>query len=133
MAVIEWLSRGIRTYVELLEGVDHPSSETISRVLDLMCEHYERYPEATICLAMLATELSGSNHPAEQTIKSVYEIFVRAMASALAKHSNVTNSRAAAISFVGAVQGIAIQGLMREKETNIRTLAKGFYSMLQSW
>lgn len=132
-AVIEWLSKGIKAYAEQLNKVTHPSSKTISDIINLMCSHFNRYPEATICLATLATEFSGSHHPAEKIIKDVYEIFVEAMARVLQFHPRVSNPRAAAIAFVGAVQGIAVQGLMREDEVDINTLAQGFESMLSLW
>lgn len=132
-AVVEWLSRGIHAYSEHLKKETKPSFATISDMLRLMCSHYEKYPEATICLAMLATEFSGSHHPMEEQIRSVYEVFVRALTPILATNPKVKNPRAAAVAFIGAVQGIAIQAIMREKEFNIRTLADGFESMLEAW
>ncbi|SFM41991.1 TetR/AcrR family transcriptional regulator [Thermodesulforhabdus norvegica] len=132
-AVIEWLSKGIKAYADQLNRVKHPSSKTISDIIDLMCSHFNRYPEATICFATLATEFSGSHHPAEKVIKEVYEIFVEAMSRVLEHHPRVSNPRAASIAFIGAVQGIAVQGLMREDETDINTLAHGFLSMLSLW
>lgn len=132
-SVIVWLSRGIAAYAEELNRVEHPSSKTISDILGLMCSHYNRYPEATICLATLATEFSGSHHPMEKIIRDIYEIFVDSMARVISAHPAVTDPRAAAIAFVGAVQGIAIQGLMRENEVDIITLVKGFESLLHTW
>ncbi len=131
--VIKWLSKGIYSYADFLNSVKFPSSQTIDDVLELMCNHYKKYPEATICLATLATEFSGSHHPVENTIKAIYEVFVAAMTKALSKHPDVSNPRAAAIAFVGAVQGIAVQGLMREDETDITILAEGFRSLLKTW
>ncbi len=132
-AVIEWLARGIRAYGEHLAKVEHPSSRTISATLSLMCSHYEKYPEATICLAILATEFSGSHHGVEERIRAVYELFVEALVPILSAHPQVKNPRATAIAFMGAVQGIAIQAIMREREVDIRTLAEGFESLLQAW
>ncbi len=131
--VVNWLSRGIHSYANFLREVDSPSFKTIENMISIMCDHFNRYPEATICLATLATEFSGSHHPIERVIKSVYEVFVDAMAKTLSLHPNVHNPRAAAIAFVGAVQGIAIQGLMRENEMDIDTLASGFKSLLREW
>jgi AcrR family transcriptional regulator len=132
-AVIDWLSKGIHAYSEHLKKEPNPSFSTISDMLSLMCSHYERYPEATICLAMLATEFSGSHHPVEERIRSVYEVFIQALTPILATNPRIRNPRAAAIAFIGSVQGIAIQAIMREKEVDIRTLAEGFKSMLQAW
>ncbi|MGC8720928.1 MAG: TetR/AcrR family transcriptional regulator, partial [Thermodesulforhabdaceae bacterium] len=111
-AVIDWLSKGIYAYSEHLKKEAQPSFNTISNMLHLMCNHYEKYPEATICLAMLATEFSGSHHPMEERIRSVYEVFVQALTPVLATNPRIKNPRAAAIAFIGSVQGIAIQAIM---------------------
>ncbi len=131
--VINWLSKGIIAYAEYLKKIDHPSSKTISEMIGIMCSHFERYPEATICLAILATEFSGTHNSIEDKIRSVYEVFIQALAPILAHHPNVKNPRASAVAFIGAVQGIAIQAIMREREVDIRTLAQGFESLLQVW
>lgn len=132
-AVVEWLARGLREYSDLVERSTSGSSDLIREILLVMTQHYRRNPEATICLAALATEFAGSNHPVEQRLKEVYEVFVEPFARSLRSHPRIQDPRAAAIAFVGAVQGIAIQGLLRETEYTIDDLAGAYLSMQVDW
>ena len=132
-AVVDWLARGLKAYYELAQQAQSGSYELMADVLLIMRDHYKRNPEATICLAALATEFAGSNHPMEERLKEVYEIFVDGFARSLSNHPHVKDPRAAAIAILGSVQGIAIQGLLREKEYNIDDLADAYLSMLAKW
>jgi len=130
-AVVERLSRGLEAYRALLGGP--ASGDTIRRVLERMVEHFKRQPEATICLAALATEFAGSGDPVLERILHIYDHFLLPFEAVLACHPRVADPRAAAVSFIGAVQGIAIQGLLREGSPSIDELAAGFLSMLGEW
>ncbi len=132
-AVISRLERGIHIYSNYLRSVEKGSLAVVQEVIDIMCRHFKRQPEATICLAALATEFAGSNHPVEKQLKDIYESFVKAFANILRDHPRITNPRATAIAFVGLVQGIAIQGLLREDEETIDELAHAFTEMLAPW
>jgi AcrR family transcriptional regulator len=132
-AVVDWLARGLKAYSDLTERAEKGSLQVVDDLLRVMVEHYKRNPEATICLAALATEFAGSNHPIEKRLKDVYEVFVDSFARSLRDHPNVKDSRAAAIAFVGSVQGIAIQGLLRENDRTIDQLAEAFLSMMSRW
>lgn len=131
--VVNWLARGIRIYSNLIENAQEGSLQLVEEIIRVMCEHYHRNPEATICLAALATEFAGSNHPMEERLKQVYDLFVEAFAKRLQSHPRISDPRAAAIAFLGSVQGIAIQGLLRESEYTIDQLAHGLVSMLAEW
>ena len=103
----------------------------VDRVLNIMVEHYEAQPEATICLAALATEFAGSDHPVLDEIRNAYEAFVAPFEKVLSTHPTVKNPRGASIAFIGSVQGIAIQGLLREGgEYALRDLAKSFLNLI---
>lgn len=132
-AVVEWLARGIRVYSDLAERAEPGSLAMVKEIIIIMCNHFRRNPEATICLATLATEFAGSNHPMEERLKEVYEVFVDAFSRVLENHPHVRDRRAAAIAFVGSVQGIAVQGLLREGEQSIDQLAGAFITMLTQW
>ncbi len=132
-AVVDWLARGISIYSDHLNQAEEGSLALAEGVVDIMCEHFRRQPEATICLAALATEFAGSNHPMEKHLKVVYEDFVDAFSRILQNHPRVTDSRAAAMALIGAVQGIAVQGLLQGPERSIDELAEGFVSMLAEW
>ena len=132
-AVIDWLERGFHIYSEITDHAEHGSIGVVEEVLRVMCSHFRRNPEATICLAALATEFAGGGHPLETRLKEIYEVFVKSFANCLRNHPRVSDPRAAAVAFFGAVQGIAVQGLLREGEKTIDELAEGFLSMMKEW
>ena len=132
-AVVDWLARGMKVYSDFAEQLESGSSQAVEKILVIMCDHFKRNPEATICLAALATEFAGSNQPMEMRLKETYEVFVNAFARLLANHPKVRDPRATAIAFVGSVQGIAIQGLLREGEETIDQLAEGLLGMMMDW
>lgn len=132
-AVVDWLARGISIYSDHLNRAERSSLAVAEGVMDIMCEHFRRQPEATICLAALATEFAGSKHPMEKRLKKVYEDFVEAFSRILQSHPKITDSTAAATALIGAVQGIAVQGLLQAPERSIDELAKGFIGLLAEW
>jgi AcrR family transcriptional regulator len=132
-AVVKGLGRGIKLYSDYLSQIGPGSLEVVEGVVGIMCEHFRRQPEATICLAALATEFAGSNHPMETTLKEIYGDFVVAFARVLENHPKVSDPLAASMAFVGAVQGIAIQGLLREQDYSIDQLAQAFLTMFAKW
>lgn len=134
-AVVDRLSRGLEAYKACLTHPEPGFGPTIRRLVDLMVHHFHREPEATICLATLATEFAGSDDPIVGRIKRAYDGFADAFEAALRGNPSVENPRAAGIAFIGAVQGIAVQGLLRESETEARIdhLADAFLGMLVRW
>jgi len=132
-AVVDWLARGIDIYSHHLNQAEKGSLAVAEGIVDIMCEHFRRQPEATICLAALATEFAGSKHPMEKRLKEVYEDFIMAFSRILQNHPNVQDSRTAATALIGAVQGIAIQGILQTPERSIDDLAKGFMGLLAEW
>ncbi len=132
-AVVEWLARGMKVYSDFAEQAESGSTQAVQQILVIMCDHFKRNPEATICLAALATEFAGSNLSMESRLKETYEVFVNAFSRLLRNHPQVHNPRAAAIAFVGAVQGVAIQGLLREREESIDGLAEGLFELMTDW
>lgn len=131
-SVIEWLARGMRGYAEYLNQAES-SSDAVQGIISLMISHFERQPEATICLATLATEFAGTEHIAKNRLIEIYEDFVNAFQRCVKNHPYVGNSNAAAIAFIGAVQGIAVQGLLRQDQIHIKDLAENFFDMLCRW
>lgn len=132
-AVVEWLARGIKVYSDATDSAEKPSIQVVHDVIHIMCDHFRRNPEATICLAALATEFAGSDHPMENRLKEIYAVFVDSFARVLSACPWVSNPRGAAIAFVGSVQGIAIQGLLREGDNTIDELAEAFMTMMAPW
>jgi len=132
-AVVDWLARGIDIYSDHLNRAEEGSLAVAQGVVDIMCEHFRRQPEATICLAALATEFAGSRQPMEKRLREVYQDFIEAFSRVLQNHPKVTDSRAAATALIGAVQGIAVQGLLQAPERSIDELANGFMGLLSDW
>lgn len=132
-AVVDWVKRGIQDYADIANSAQHGSIAVVEEVVRNMCNHFRRSPEATICLAALATEFAGSNHPMETRLKGIYDVFVESFARILQNNDGITNPRAAAITFLSAAQGIAVQALLREGEVTVDELAEGFVSMLKRW
>jgi AcrR family transcriptional regulator len=132
-AVVDWLARGIEIYSEHLNQAEKGSLAVAQGVVDIMCEHFRRQPEATICLAALATEFAGSKHPMENRLKVVYQDFVEPFSRILQNHPKVTDPRGAATALIGAVQGIAVQSLLQAPERSIDDLAEGFMALLAEW
>jgi AcrR family transcriptional regulator len=131
--VVDWVERGMHVYSDIADHAEQGSLAMVEEVLRVMCSHFSRNPEATICLAALATEFAGAGHPMETRLKRSYQIFVDSLAQKLRDNKSVTNPEAAAIAFIGAVQGIAVQGLLRDGERTIDELAAGFLSLMKSW
>lgn len=127
-AVVDGLAHGIESYRAVLDG--KRSSDAVRRMVELMIRHFEKQPEATICLAALATEFAGSGDPILHKIRRIYDLFVDSFAEILSTHPAVRNPRAAAIAFMGSVQGIGIQGLLREGNPSLGELALAFFEML---
>ncbi len=133
-AVVDGLGRGMESYRALLDG--GRSAETVRSVVELMIRHFERQPEATICLAALSTEFAGTDARIVKKIRRVYDLFLESFTGILSTHPSVKNPRAAAIAFMGAVQGIAIQGLLRQGRPPLGDMARAFFGMLdmpQRW
>lgn len=132
-AVIDSVKRGLLEYAEIANRAGSGSFVVVEETVQTMCGHFKRRPEATICLAVLATEFAGDDHSMETKLKQVYDIFVTSFARILENNESVTDPRAAAIAFFAAAQGIAVQGLLRKGELTIDELAEGFMSLLKRW
>lgn len=128
-AVVDGRARGIESYQALLKNRGR-SLETVRQVVNLMVEHFNKNPEATTCLAALTTEFAGTDDPSLEKIRQACDIFVDTFETILSGHPAINDPRAAAIAFFGAVQGIAIQGLLRERKMAIHKMADAFLSMI---
>lgn len=128
-AVVQRLARGFDEY---RAAIDPDSVQaTLERVIAAMVDHYEAQPEATLCLAVLATEFGGSGHPILKSIRAAYDGFVEPFQELLARCPGVEDPRAVAIAYIGAMQGIGTQGMLREGNPSLRELAFAFRTILQ--
>ena len=86
------MARGISIYSEYLKQAEKGSLAVAEGVVEIMCEHFHRQAEGTICLAALATEFAGSRHPMENRLKEVYEDFIEAGAEVIGISSDSAES-----------------------------------------
>lgn len=128
-AVVDRLARGFDDYRTAIN--ESVNGQTLENVMEEMVRHYRKNPEATICLAALATEFAASDHPILEEIRLAYDRFVNPLAEAFEKDSTCDDPRSAAIAFIGAVQGIATQGLLREEQPPLEDLARAFLKMVR--
>lgn len=126
-AVVDRLAKGFRVYSDALKGPG--GDDPFATVLEVMTVHFRKQPEATVCLAVLATEFAGSDAPILEKIRKVYDSFVDPFTLVLKDRKDVNDPRSAAIAFIGAVQGIAIQGLLRRDDPPMEELALAFNKM----
>ncbi|PLX42600.1 MAG: hypothetical protein C0609_09415 [Deltaproteobacteria bacterium] len=129
-AVVSRLARGFDEYSASIKSDD--ATDPVGIVVKQMVSHYRKNPEDTICLAALASEFASSGHPILEDIRNAYDRFARPLAEVLAKCGVYKDPRSTAIAFIGAVQGIAIQGLLREEDPSLEKLAEAFLDMMKS-
>jgi len=129
-AVVERLARGFDEYTDSIQSEE--SDDPIKSVVKQMVNHYRKNPEDTICLAALASEFASSGHPILERIRSAYDRFTMPLAEELAKSGFYKDPSSTAVAFIGAVQGIAIQGLLREEDPSLEKLADAFLDMMKS-
>lgn len=127
-AVVRRLSRGFDIYRDAM-GFNDPN-DAVESVLASMVKHYKKEPEATLCLAVLATEFAGSGHPILDEIRRAYDSFVTPFTEILRSNPEIKNPEAASIAFIGAVQGLGIQALLRDNSQTIEEISKAFIKML---
>lgn len=129
-AVVKRLAKGFEDYRQAYETPGE--KDALARVMEEMVIHYKSQPEATVCLAALATEFAGSGHPIIDNIKEAYDAFVEPFAKALSSNPGVKDPQSAAIAYIGAVQGIGIQGMLRGGEPTLEEIALGFNNLLDT-
>lgn len=128
-AVVDRLERGMADYRDHMQAP--VTGKTLRIMVRLMVEHYTAQPEATVCLAALATEFAGSGHPILDRIRRAYDTFVDPFARLLSTHPGIQAPREVAVAFIGAVQGVAIQGMLREGDPPLEALADSLIGLMQ--
>jgi hypothetical protein len=79
-----------------------------------MCNFFVEQPESAICTAALATEFAGSNDPILVNIREAYANYIDPFEKFLSTNPAITDPRASAIAFLGAMEGIGVQALLYE-------------------
>jgi len=128
-AVVDRLGRGFESYRPILSG-EGELGVVVRRVAARMLDFFREQPEATVCLASLATEFAGTNDPILEKIRIAYDRFVDPFAARLSSEPKVRDPRASAIAFIAALEGLAVQSLLREGEPPPDALAGGLMNIL---
>ncbi len=128
-AVVDRLGRGFESYRPILSE-DGELGVIVRRVAARMLDFYREQPEATVCLAALATEFAGTNDPILGKIRIAYDRFVDSFAARLSLEPKIRDPRASAIAFIAALDGLAVQSLLREGDPPPDALAGGLLNIL---
>ena len=126
--VVEQLNKNLDQYIEFL-GQEHTDYNAMLRgVVDIFVQRYHSDPDSIIALTSLSAEFSGIREPVIINIQSAYDRFVDAFEHALNQFSANPANRAAGICFIAALQGVAIQALLRGN-VKIEELVNGFIAL----
>ncbi len=128
--VVAELNQSFDRYITYL-GTEHTDYKTmINGMMDIFMDRFHYHPDTIIALASLAAEFSGIRGPIIVKIQAAYDKFVDAFEEALDRMSKNKTNRAAAVCFIAALQGVALQALVRDEEMDIDDLVKGFISLV---
>ncbi|MFO7750557.1 MAG: TetR/AcrR family transcriptional regulator [Desulfobacteraceae bacterium] len=114
-AYVTFLARNHESYEAMLKGL-----------VAMFVEQFKENPDAIIGLTSLSAELSETGMPVVTNIQAAYDRFVDAFEQAIAPLPGTQHKRAAAISFISGIQGLAIQALLRKGEIGFDELIQGF-------
>ena len=127
--VVEQLNENLEQYIEFLSHEHKDYHEMVMGLVDIFLERFHSEPDSIICLTSLAAEFSGIREPIIVNIQQAYDRFVNAFEKAMNRFSDNTANRAAGLCFIAALQGIAIQALLRDGQMDIEEMVRGFIAL----
>jgi AcrR family transcriptional regulator len=128
--VVTELDHSFEQYTRFL-GNPHADYDTmIHGIMDIFMDRFYNQPDTIIALASLAAEFSGIRGPVIIKVQAAYDRFVDAFEAALDRICAKPTNRAAAICFISALQGLALQALVRDGEIEVDDLVRGFLSLV---
>ncbi|MEK6697146.1 MAG: TetR/AcrR family transcriptional regulator [Candidatus Deferrimicrobiota bacterium] len=128
-AVVDRMGRGFGSYRTLLQDGGE-LEDIVRRVAARMLRFFAEQPEATVCLVSLATEFAGTDDPVLEKICTAYDGFIDPFAAVLSGHPKVREPRRSAIAFLAAVEGVAVQTLLRGGAVPAPELVEGLLDIL---
>jgi hypothetical protein len=128
--VVAELDRSFEQYTAYLEKPHTDYNTLIHGIMDIFMDRFYNQPDTIIALASLAAEFSGIRGPVIIQVQAAYDRFVNAFEAALNRLCPRPTNRAAAICFISALQGLALQALVRDGEIEVDDLVKGFLSLV---
>ncbi|MBF0201646.1 MAG: TetR/AcrR family transcriptional regulator [Desulfamplus sp.] len=127
--VVEELSSNLERYIEFLDGPHQDFRAMVAGLTEIFVHRYRHDPDSIIGLTSLSAEFSGIRDPIIVNIQSAYDRFVDAFERAMNRFSKNPAHRGAGICFIAALQGVAIQALLRGDEISIEELVNGFTAL----
>lgn len=127
--VVDELSANLEKYIEFLKKPHESYESMINGLVDIFVKRYQTDPDSIIGLTSLSAEFSGIREPIIINIQNAYDRFVDAFENAMNQFSQSPSHRAAGICFIAALQGVAIQALLRGDEVKLEALVDGFIAL----
>ncbi len=128
--VVAELDQSFEQYTDYLEKEHTDYNTMIHGIMDIFMDRFYNQPDTIIALASLAAEFSGIRGPVIIKVQAAYDRFVDAFEAALDRISPKPTNRAAAICFISALQGLALQALVRDGQIEVDDLVNGFLSLV---
>ena len=128
--VVAELDHSFEQYTAYLAQPHTDYNAMVHGIMDIFMDRFYNHPDTIIALASLAAEFSGIRGPVIIQVQAAYDRFVNAFESAMDRICPRPTNRAAAICFISALQGLALQALVRDGEIEVDDLVKGFLSLV---
>jgi len=128
--VVAELDQSFEQYTDFLEKEHTDYNTMIHGIMDIFMDRFYNQPDTIIALASLAAEFSGIRGPVIIRVQTAYDRFVDAFEAALDRICPKPANRAAAICFISALQGLALQALVRDGQIGVDDLVSGFLSLV---
>ncbi len=128
--VVAELDQSFAQYIRFLEKSHADYNTMIHGIMEIFMDRFYNQPDTIIALASLAAEFSGIRGPVIIKVQSAYDRFVDAFEAAMNRICPQPTNRAAAICFISALQGLALQALVRDGQIELDDLVNGFLSLV---
>lgn len=129
-AALAELDQSFEQYTDYLAQPHADYDTMVHGIMDIFIDRFYNQPDTIIALASLAAEFSGIRGPVIVKVQAAYDRFVDAFEAALNRIDPRPSNRAAAICFISALQGLAIQALVRDGQIDVGDLVQGFLRLV---
>jgi AcrR family transcriptional regulator len=128
--VVAELDQSFEQYTTYLAQPHTGYNAMVHGIMNIFLDRFYNHPDTIIALASLAAEFSGIRGPVILKVQAAYDRFVDAFEAAMNRIDPRPSNRAAAICFISALQGMALQALVRDGQIEVDDLVKGFLSLV---
>lgn len=124
--VLEALDKSFDAYIEFLKEDQKDYNAVVKGIHEIFLERFNHQPSTIIALYSLTAEFSGIRGPVIDKCQAIYDRFADAFEAAITPFFTDNANRARSICFICALQGLALQALLRDGEMSIEELLAGF-------